>query len=80
MMVKHVGDKNRQSNCHFFLCLIVSCCAINVFHLDRTKGEKPNLIAINQRQEACKKDCSSGSNLLKGEKQAKQKKAVWLRL
>lgn len=54
-MVNYEEDQNRQSNCHLFLCLSVACCAINVFNLDQTGEVKPNLIAINHRQQACKR-------------------------
>lgn len=55
MMVNYEEDQNRQSNCHLFLCLLVACCAINVFNLDQTGEVKPNLIAINHRQQVCKR-------------------------
>lgn len=55
MMVNYEEDQNRQSNCHLFLCLSVACCAINVFNLDQTGEVKPNLIAINHRQQVCKR-------------------------
>lgn len=65
----HVEDKTKQCKCHWFLCLIGSCSALNVFNLDRTKEVKPNLIAIK----AFKKDDSLNSNLLKGGKIRKKK-------
>lgn len=49
MIINHVEDKTRQSKCLWFLCLIGSCCALNVFDLDRTKEVKPNLIARGRK-------------------------------
>ena len=64
-MVNYEEDQNRQCNCHLFLCLSVACCAINVFNLDQTGEVKPNLIAINHGQQACKRRKQKGGSIIK---------------
>lgn len=49
-------------------CSFVSCCAINMFNLDRAKEVKRNLIAINQRQQGSKEDCSVITQIYQGKK------------